>query len=229
MNYQGGNILSSEKLEVKDLIEIAGKTALSAIPIGGTLITTVWDTVKSNAIARRYEEWKSLVEERLSKLEITLEGIGNNESFTSCLLRTTELAAKTSQERKREMLANALVNSLIIDIDENTMMIFLDLLSTYTEIHIIILGFFQRPTNFEPVIKSNMYMGSPITLFFETYPDLKKEEDLIRIIIKELFADGLLSSESMSGMMTADGAKAKRTTEFGDKFLKFISDDKNNQ
>ena len=192
------------------------------------MITTVGTLLNQMPLLVDMKNGSHSSKKRLSKLEITLEEIGNNESFTSCLLRTTELAAKTSQERKREMLANALVNSLIIDIDENTMMIFLDLLSTYTEIHMIILGFFQRPTNFEPVIKSNMYMGSPITLFFETYADLKKEEDLIRIIIKELFADGLLSSESMSGMMTADGAKAKRTTEFGDKFLKFISDYKNN-
>ncbi|HZX21719.1 MAG TPA: hypothetical protein VFF25_04955 [Clostridia bacterium] len=47
------------------------------------------------------------------------------------------------------------------------------------------------------------------------------------LIIKELYADGLLTSDFMDCTMAADGAKAKRTTNFGDKFLRFILDSEN--
>ena len=57
------------KSNVLDIVEIAGKTVLSAIPIGGALITAVYDAVKGNVLSRRQEEWKKVLEERLSNLE----------------------------------------------------------------------------------------------------------------------------------------------------------------
>lgn len=79
-----------KKVLAENAIEIAGKTALSVIPVGGTLITCVWDAVKGNAAQKRLNDWKGKVEERLSMLECTLEEIGNNEMFTSTIMKATD-------------------------------------------------------------------------------------------------------------------------------------------
>lgn len=94
----------------KDVVSIAAKTALSAIPIGGTLITCIWDSVKSNAAQKRLDEWKRMLEERLSKVETTLDDIGINELFTSCIMKATDAALRTSQSEKRTYLADAVFN-----------------------------------------------------------------------------------------------------------------------
>lgn len=70
-------------------IEIAAKSALSAIPVGGTLITEVWNSIKSNEVKRRLEDWQEKVEDRLSKLEISLEDISADPRFTTALVSAT--------------------------------------------------------------------------------------------------------------------------------------------
>ena len=56
--------------------EISAKTALSMIPVGGALITSVWDSIKSNCAQKRLDEWQNVIEERLSKVDESLENIG---------------------------------------------------------------------------------------------------------------------------------------------------------
>lgn len=77
---------------VENVVEIAGKTALSVIPVGGTLISCVWDAVKGNAAQKRLDDWKEKVEERLSKVELSIDEIGSNEIFTSTIMRATDIA-----------------------------------------------------------------------------------------------------------------------------------------
>ena len=100
------------KEKALDTVEIAAKTALSVIPVGGALVTSVYDAVKGNCLSKRQEKWKETLEERLSKLECALEDIGNNELFTTALVKSTEIAMKTSREEKMAYLANAVINSL---------------------------------------------------------------------------------------------------------------------
>lgn len=205
------------------LVEIAGKTMLSTIPVGGTLATLVWETVKSNKLDKRAKEWKLTVENRLSNLEISLDEIRESENFTTCILRTTELAARTSSTKKKEYLANALINSISLDIDEVKLLIFLNLIEKYTELHIIILDFFSNPLKFDKVKNSNFYMGSPMSLFYEVHPTLKEQNEIIILIIKELYADGLVSSEFFNVTMTKEGVQSGRVTQLGNKFLEFFS------
>ena len=119
------------KSNALDIVEIAGKTVLSAIPIGGALITSVYDAVKGNVLSRRQEEWKKVLEERLSNLEDTLDNIGNNELFTTALIKTTEIAMRTTKEEKRLYLANAVANTTRLDLNEEKLIVFLDLLDKY--------------------------------------------------------------------------------------------------
>lgn len=212
---------SDEKI-AGEIVEVAAKTVLSVVPVGGALITAVWDSIKGNTAQKRMDEWKCLIEERLSKLEISLEDIGYNENFTTAMLCASEMAIKTAEKQKRCYLANAVVNAATADIEESIMMIYLDLVGKYTIWHLKILDFFENPKKFPGVSESSYYMGAPSQVLYQVYPELKANEGLVNKIIKELYADGMLSTENMNCMMTSSGMVASRTTELGDNFIRFI-------
>ena len=208
------------KEKALDTVEIAAKTALSVIPVGGALVTSVYDTVKGNCLSKRQEKWKETLEDRLSKLETTLEEIGNNELFTTALVKSTEIAMKTAREEKMAYLANAVVNSLDPDIDEEKLIVFLSLLDKYTISHIKIIYFFNNPKRFDGISSSSYMMGSPSTPLFQVYPELNN--GLFKKIYDDLYTDGMVNTENLNVTMTGSGMVAKRTSQLGDEFLNFI-------
>ena len=208
------------KDKVLDVIEIVGKTAVSAIPIGGTLLSSIYDSIKDNCLAKRQEMWKMTLEDRLSKLETTLENIGNNELFTTAIIKSTELAVRTATQQKMKYLANAVANSLEIDLDEERLIIFMDLLDKYTISHIKILYFFHNPKQASGANESSYVMGNPTTILFQTHPEL--DTPMFKKIYNDLYVDGVVSTENLNITMTGSGMLAKRTTPLGDEFLRFI-------
>ena len=215
----------SKKDIVLGSVEIIGKTIVSSIPIGGTLITCVWDAVKSGCLEKRQKQWMERLEKRLANVETTLDDLGENNLFTTALVKATELAMKTSREEKLDYLANGVANSLSSDLDEEKLMVFLDLLDRYTISHIKIIYFFNQPRRFESAESYLRSMGSPKTPLFHVYPELNNE--LFPKIYKDLYFDGMVTLENLNMTMTGTGMVAKRTTSIADEFLKFIlqSDD----
>ncbi len=207
---------------ILDSAEIAAKTLLSAIPVGGTLITETWNVIKSHSLAKRNSEWQKTVEEKLAVLDVSLEEIGNNELFTTTIVQATEQALKTSSEKKRECLANAVINSLNMDVEESIILIYLDMIARYSELHIIILSYFFNPISYG-VDKSKYYMGSPKQPLFDTFPKLRSKESIVDRIVKDLYNDGVMASDDLNVMMTSDGMVASRTTELGKQLIDFIS------
>ena len=210
---------------IMDSVEVVGKTALSVIPVGGALVTAVYDVIKGNALAKRHEKWKQALEERLSKVEETLEKIGDNELFATALVKTTELAMKTAKEEKMQYLANAVVNSLKSTLDEDRLLVFLTLLDKYTVSHIKIINFFYMPTRFDGVSRHTYSMGSPTNVLFSVYPELNNE--LFDKIYNDLYTDGMVNTPSLNITMSGSGMVAKRTTKLGDDFLQFIQEKEN--
>lgn len=209
----------SVKEKALDTLEIVGKTALSAIP-GGAFVTSVYDTVKGNCLSKRQEKWRTALEERLVKLENTLEEIGNDELFTTALVKATELAMRTAKEEKMAYLANSVINSLNPELNEEKLIVFLDLLDRYTVSHIKILYFFFEPKRFDGIDPNSYMMGSPSTPLFHVYPELNNE--LFKKIYGDLYNDGMVSLDNLNITMSGSGMVAKRTTAIADEFLKFI-------
>lgn len=207
----------------KEIIEIGAKTVLSAIPIGGALMSGVWDSVKSRAAQRRLELWQDLIEERIRSLEVTLQEIGENENFATALFQATELALKTSEDKKREYLANAVLNSATCEIEESIITIYLNLVGTYSLWHIKILEYLDNPSNYKQFFNSSVCMGSPIIFLMASFPELEGKREFVNKIIKDLFSDGMTTTESMGTMMTYDGMIASRTSELGKGFIAFLS------
>ena len=207
----------------KEVGEITAKTALSVIPVGGTLVTLIWDSIKAHAASRRMDDWRKQVEEKLSTLECTLEDVGQNELFTSAMMKATEIAIKTAEDEKRKYLASAVKNSVDSDLDESIMMIYLDLLDKYTLWHIRILHLFRNPKAFEQVDVSGIMMGSANIVVKQVYPEIANEPELLGKIVKDLQTDGMMPEGNFLGtMMTSNGIVSPRITELGSKFLDFV-------
>jgi hypothetical protein len=202
-------------------VEIAGKTLISTLP-GGTVVTSVFDAIKGGCLEKRQAKWRESIEDRLSTVEETLEDLGNNEIFTTTILKATEMAMKTLSEEKREFLANAVLNACYIDVEEEKLLVFLDLLDRYTISHLKILVFFHNPKAFDIVAQSSYYMGSPTEPLFHVYPELNNK--LFRKIYKDLYLDGMVNTEDLNVTMTGNGMIAKRTTDLADELLNFIFD-----
>ena len=214
-----------------DTVENVAKTSLSALPIGGTLITCVYDTIKANTVQKRLNEWKSILEERFSKVEKTLYEIGNNELFSSCIMKATDTALKTAQREKRKYLANAVYNSIFVDIDESIIMIYLDMMERYTVIHIKVLLFLNDPSSFGiKTVNMLSNLNTPRTpenclwntmfVLKNTIQELRGKDAIINRVVKDLYFDGLIDMERL-GIVTG----AKHTTELGTDFLRFITID----
>ena len=208
------------QLTSNDIVEISAKTLLSAIPIGGELITNVWDSIKSNCAQKRLEDWQKNIEERLNHIDKTLEEIGNNENFTTAIFHATEMAIKTAENEKRAYLANAVVNSISCDLEESIMMMFFDMIGKYTIMHINILIYFRDPKKF--ISNSNVMMGSPKNFLYQVYPTFRENDKLVDKIIRELYADGLMNTEDLNSTMSVNGMLSSRITELGNNFIAFI-------
>ena len=205
-----------KEIKAKDVIAGTVKGALSVTPVTSFFLQ-VFESTKAGVMKRRFEQWQEEVEKRLSALsEQVLDSLGDNDNFATTLIKATELAAKTSS-KKMECLANAVQYAAEKDIDEDTLVILLSIIDRYTLSHFVMLRYFQNPEAYKG---ANNYMaGSALTYFHDYYPDFDKDKE--RLIMRNLFQDGLINLES-DATMTESGMSAKRTTGLGDKFISFF-------
>ena len=95
------------KENVLTIAEIAVKTSTSVIPLAGTLISCLIDEIKSKTMQKRQEEWMEILENKLQQCVLDIKSIGDNENFTTAIIKATEIAAKTAEREKKTFLANA--------------------------------------------------------------------------------------------------------------------------
>ena len=120
----------------EDCKDIVIKTFLSGFNIVGPFFTALYEAIKSNELKKRFNEWSDLIEYRLSKLEMQMEDLSKNESFVTTIMQATNSAMKTTKKEKRLCLANAVTNSAKVKIDESILLIYLNLIDKYTELHL---------------------------------------------------------------------------------------------
>ncbi len=216
------------KKVMTDVAEITGEAILSMIPgPAGTLLPLVFNKVKENALAKREEAWKAKLEERLRKIEKSLDEIGSNERFTTALIHSTEIAIKTSSEEKRVYLANAVANSISTDIAEEQMVVFFQLLEKYTVAHIRILSYFRDPSLGKGIMLGSSSMPSSIWTRLSAFvKQFGYERDYCMKIIRDLQNDSVLN-DFTDAIMTEQSALSKRTTPLGNRFLAFVEEKPN--
>jgi len=210
------------KDNVMTIAEIAVKTGTSIIPFGGTLLSCIIDEVKSKSMQKRHDEWMRIIEEKLQQCVIDIGTIGENENFTTAIIKATEISAKTAEHEKREYLANAVLNAIEFNAEESILMIYMGLLDKYTVWHLQVLSHFANPEN--GIGRGNEGLGGADGPLYRRFPHMSARIDLVDKIVTDLQNEGmLLNGNYMHTTMTNSGIYTKRTTKLGDDFLKFIS------
>lgn len=215
-----------------DYVHSIVKTGLSAIPLIGGGASELFSLLIAPPVSKRRDKWLVQLAEGLEELknnvpDFDMNSLVDNEVFITSVLHATQAAIRNHHEEKLLALRNAVLNSAAgIGIDDNIQLLFINLIDSLTPWHLRILHFFQSPGDWfagNQQEAPNIYMGGPSQVLESAFPDLKGRRAFYDILIKDLYSSGLLSIESLHVMMSGDGAMAKRTTDFGDLFVSYVS------
>jgi len=160
----------------------------------------------------------------VNKKGIPIEDLQKDEMFISAVASASQIALRNHQKEKREALRNALINSVTSEtIDEsllNQFMYYIDILTVW---HIRILRAFLSP---QPRKQDERYRSISTSLdkvLEETCPELRGKRNIYDVYWRDLYARGLVNTDTLHVMITPQGAYSKRTTELGDQFISFIT------
>jgi hypothetical protein len=145
----GDEKLSVPKKSAGDLVHAVTKAGLSAIPVVGGPAVELFQLVLQPPLEKRREAWMARVGDAIAKLEadgLQLESLRENEEFVSVVMQASQIAIRTHQEEKLEMLRNAVVNVATGQTtDEALHTMFLNFVDAFTGWHVSILRLFQSP------------------------------------------------------------------------------------
>ncbi len=227
------NIEEDLKPSTGDYVYQGVKAGLSTIPVYGGAVTNLLSNIIPAPLERRRTKWFLDFDKRLQLLEEKVEGfsskgLAENEIFISMFLYATNIAIRTHQEAKLEALRNAVINSILHpEIDESLQQMFLNLVDRYTPWHLVLIQYLDDPRKYgenRGIKYPSWSAGGGASVLEVTFPELKNKRNFYDQIVKELFSDGLLNSDTfLHTTMTEQGMFASRTTEMGKAFLAFIT------
>jgi hypothetical protein len=215
-----------------DVAHAIAKGAAGVVPYAGGFLAELLQMVIVPPLEKRKAEWMNGVADGLRELErktagFSVENLKDNEQFISAVLNTSQVAIKNHQKEKLEALRNAVLNVAVgSGLTEDQEAMFLGLVDRYTPWHLCILRLFQSPLELaaqKGIRPESFYLGSRTQLVETYFPELKGQNQLYNAVVAELAADRMLGVRDLGGMITAQGMFQKVTTEWGDRFLAFIT------
>jgi len=201
-----------------DIVKGAAKVGASWLVPGSSPFISILDELRSGEFQRRFEDFQEKVDEQLKMMkEVQLQQLKDNQLFATVLYIAGQLALKTN-EIKRQLLANAVVNAPSCTLSEDSVVILLNCIEKYTLRHLRLLRFLQDPKEYK---KKNYYMTtSTMQIYYDYYSN--DNEALDRIVVKDLYADGMITTDSLFVMASVDGCLEKKTTLLGDAMIDFF-------
>ena len=208
-----------KKTQLHKLIEIGAKAATGFLPGPvSAAFNAVCDSVKESVLNKRAEKWKSDVIIRLEKLEANYESLICDPSFATALIKTSELAVKTESDEKRQLLANALVNTYSLKIGEDKTIIFLQLIEKYTILHIQIIKYFHDDyMNEKPF---NNHMPPIMGLVRMRFSNI--DSAYLNKVVKDLQNDYILEAFQYDSPVEIMHYRAKLLTKLGEDFFNYL-------
>lgn len=221
----------------KDLVDGAitatVKASLNLIPGAGSFFSEYLGLARELRLAKREEQWKQMVEQKLEQLSISPQQLVESEFFFSCLQSATEGAIKAYQEEKRQLFANTLLNAVKTDTHDDKAMLFYALLDRYTLEAIKLLHYFSVDTpdpsekdyNTGGMVRTYRYGGTqhPVNIILEDNRDFAEDANYIQALVTQLVNDNLVYPIDFRVPVHPDVFRKKQTTQLGDEFLAFIS------
>jgi hypothetical protein len=218
----------------KELAHKAAKAGTSLIPILGGPIGEFFDLVIKSPLEVRRTDWLNNLAERVNSLQEKIDGFSieqlqDDELFLSIVLQATQIAMRNHQVEKQEALLAAIQNcALQCDIEENTIILFMDIIDSMTPLHLKVLYFLNSPKTYAEdnnIIFPNWVNASLMDGVQYSIPELNGKDEFTKKIAMDLRNFGFTNTEARNffGGMTMNGILSRRTTEFGQTFLKFVT------
>jgi hypothetical protein len=208
---------------------------LSLVPGGGFLsqgVQEVFDAAIGLPLEKRREEWfRSLaihiddLRQRVNDLDPAR--LGEDPEFVSIVAEASQIAMKTHHEEKREALRNVVMNAAVgFKLDDILRGSFMRYVDAFSVLHLKVLKLLADPQSSPEMVAkaSGMMMGSVDPVLKAALPELDQQPDLLDRILADLGREGLVQGGGLKTTMTGESLLAKRSTPFGDAFLKFISE-----
>lgn len=143
------------------------------------------------------------------------------------------MATSTTHEQmqvKIDALREAISNPTApLPPDESLHQMFQSWADRFTVWHLRLLAFFDDPKGWFAARgrKFPDFMTSSLgNVLTEAYPELKDQRPFYDLIAKDLWNNGLMNTDGLHAMMSANGAGASRTSDIGKQFLRFITEPK---
>ena len=225
--------LDPPKSSAKDKAHSLVRGGIGTTPLVGSVAAELFNILVAPPLERRLDDWRESVGERLLELEnagfLKISDLQDNDDFVSIVAKASQYAVTTHNEEKREALRNAVINTALgVEPDEAMRQMFLRFVDELTGAHVQVLsllqdaqGWYQRRNRQPPQYH---IAGSLSQMISDAWPELKNQRDLLEQIHKDLTARGLTGSGSFYTTMSGHGVYQKRTTDFGDRFLRFITE-----
>ena len=213
----------------EDVLNKGLRAGIGALPVIGSTLTEFLAFVVGDPAMERRDDFMKATLERVLELEsefdeLDKETLRNNEQFQATFIQATRLSTQAATEEKRTLLQYAILNSAILDIEENQRQILMQFLERITPLHAAVLNVLDNPpANPDVQRMPNISMGGLNLVIEAAIPDLSGNRAIAERIVADLEAMGLLSGASLHVTMSGSGLMAQRSTPLGRLFLKFIS------
>jgi hypothetical protein len=204
----------------EDAAYASRKGLVSMIPfVGGVGAELVG--LLTSPVAQRRDAWLEDLERRLHDLEGRVDGfrfddLGQNEQFVSATLQATQAALRTHQKEKLAALRNAVMNVAVAKApSENLQVVFLNLVESFTPMHLEILRFFQHRET-------------------AALEELRRRGDLSDLVVRDLNDRGLIKDTRPYIARNRDAPESLvfyqwDVTNLGKQFLEFITSPEKNK
>ena len=217
------DILEPPEATKGDVAHAIARAGLSAVPVIGGPAVELFQHLVQPPLERRRLQWMASVGEKLRELEtrgIDIYELGQKDEFISAVMHASQIALRTHQAEKREALRNAVFNVAAGQSPGEALEhMFFEWIDSLSVLHLQILRLFQNPTP-----PSGVSIGGLGGVLEHNMPELRGQRDIYDQVWKDLRSRGLLNTDSLHAMMSSQGLGAKRTTEIGDAFLRFVSE-----
>lgn len=208
-----------------------GAAASFVMPLTGPVVQALLKKCVQAPLEVRRAAWFNLIGEGLRELQDRFEGfdpdrLAENEEFVSTVAETSRIAMATHRAEKLEALRNVVLNVAAgVHLDDVLQGTFLGYVDRFSGLHLKVLKMLSNPAAVPAMVAraENSITGSLSILFEAALPELGSNNPLLARVVADLSQERLTNGATLNGMLSGSGLLEKRTSEFGDSFLKFIT------
>lgn len=219
--------------EFEDQSREMAKIAVSAIPVVGGAGAALLEAVFKSPLEQRKIRWFDSLADAIRELRDKVEGLDDeslrdDETFVTVAMQASQIALRNHQQEKLDALRNAVLNSRLPNSpNEDTQLIFLEVIDRLTPSHMHILALFDNPqghTEERGISYDDLLAGSVRKLIEDVFPEFAGQRDFYNQVVRDLHTAGLSKVEDVGVNVAGSSMLARRTTEWGHRFIQFISE-----